>query len=232
MNSPIIYLDSCGSVTRVVCGLILDCQSLWDGLGTWRCPKHHLWLVCVCVNLCGCMCVTLGKYLANGDTVDSSLPGSSVHEIFQARIPSPGDLPNLGVEPGSLALQVDSLPSEPLGKPRDNILISNPYNSYVKGQGSAFITYVLYLLWSSALSGYQWQLLERRLNEKFVKLGEVDFDKGPTREWGDAVCLSARGAVIRSKIWKKGSPPPHKTHFWTENPSRIVPDPQWRGKKV
>ena len=72
---------------------------------------------CVCVNLCGCMCVTLGKYLANGDTVDSSLPGSSVHEIFQARIPSPGDLPNLGVEPGSLALQVDSLPSEPLGKP-------------------------------------------------------------------------------------------------------------------
>ena len=187
--------------------------------------------VCVCISVWGCVCVTLGNYLANGDTVDCSLPGSFVHEIFQPRIPSPGDLPNLVVKPGSLALQVDSLPSEPLGKPRDNILISNPYNSYVKGQGSAFITCVLYLCWYSALSGYQWQLLERGLNERFVKLGEVDFDKGPTREWGDAVCLSARGAVMRSKIWRKGSPP-HKTHFWAENPSRIVPDPQWRGKKV
>ena len=31
--------------------------------------------------------------------------------------PSPGDLPNPGIEPGSLALQADALPSEPPGKP-------------------------------------------------------------------------------------------------------------------
>ena len=31
--------------------------------------------------------------------------------------PSPGDLPHPGIEPGSPALQVDSLPSEPPGKP-------------------------------------------------------------------------------------------------------------------
>ena len=31
--------------------------------------------------------------------------------------PSPGDLPNPGIEPGSPALQVDTLPSEPPGKP-------------------------------------------------------------------------------------------------------------------
>ena len=31
--------------------------------------------------------------------------------------PSPGDLPNLGTEPGSSALQADSSPSEPPGKP-------------------------------------------------------------------------------------------------------------------
>ena len=30
---------------------------------------------------------------------------------------SPGDLPNPGIEPGSLALQVDSLPTELPGKP-------------------------------------------------------------------------------------------------------------------
>ena len=32
--------------------------------------------------------------------------------------PSPGDLPNLGIEPGSPALQADALSSEPPGKPR------------------------------------------------------------------------------------------------------------------
>ena len=31
--------------------------------------------------------------------------------------PSPGDLPDPGVEPGSPALQADALPSEPPGKP-------------------------------------------------------------------------------------------------------------------
>ena len=31
--------------------------------------------------------------------------------------PSPGDLPHPGIEPRSPALQVDSLPSEPPGKP-------------------------------------------------------------------------------------------------------------------
>ena len=31
-------------------------------------------------------------------------------------MPSPGDLPNPGIEPGSLALQADPLPSAPLGK--------------------------------------------------------------------------------------------------------------------
>ena len=32
--------------------------------------------------------------------------------------PSPGDLPNPGIEPGSPALQADALPSEPPGKPK------------------------------------------------------------------------------------------------------------------
>ena len=32
--------------------------------------------------------------------------------------PSPGDLPNPGIEPRSLALQADALTSEPPGKPK------------------------------------------------------------------------------------------------------------------
>ena len=57
------------------------------------------------------------------DLLDCGLPGSSVHGISQARIlervaiPFSGDLPDPGIEPGSPALQADSLPSEPPGKP-------------------------------------------------------------------------------------------------------------------
>ena len=59
------------------------------------------------------------------DPMDCSPQGSSNHGILQGRIlewvtfPSPGDLPNPGIEPGSPALQADSLPSEPPGKPQE-----------------------------------------------------------------------------------------------------------------
>ena len=55
--------------------------------------------------------------------MDCSLPGFSVHGIFQARVLewvaisfSRGS-PNPGTEPRSPALQADTLPSEPSGKP-------------------------------------------------------------------------------------------------------------------
>ena len=55
--------------------------------------------------------------LALYNPVDCSLPGSSVHGISQARILEfAGDLSDLGIEPGSPALQADSLLSEPPGK--------------------------------------------------------------------------------------------------------------------
>ena len=58
-----------------------------------------------------------------------SLPGSSVHGILQARIlewvPSLGDLPDSGIKPGSPALQADSLPTEPPGKPLLLLLLSH-----------------------------------------------------------------------------------------------------------
>ena len=61
------------------------------------------------------------------DPLDCSPPDSSVHVIFQTRywselpFPSPGDLPSPRIKPGSPILQVDSLLSEPPGKP-SNIL--------------------------------------------------------------------------------------------------------------
>ena len=56
------------------------------------------------------------------DLIDCSRPGSSVHGILRPRIlewvaSHKVDLPNSGIEPGSPALQTDSFPSEPPGKP-------------------------------------------------------------------------------------------------------------------
>ena len=57
------------------------------------------------------------------DSMDCSQPGSPVCGILQARILewvpflSSEDLPDPGIELRSPALQVDSLPSEPPGKP-------------------------------------------------------------------------------------------------------------------
>ena len=54
--------------------------------------------------------------------MDCSPPGSSVHGILQAKIlewvaiPSPGELPNPGIDPRSPALQADTLQAEPGGR--------------------------------------------------------------------------------------------------------------------
>ena len=68
------------------------------------------------------------------DPIDHSPPDSSVHGILQARTldelprPPPGDLPDPGTKPRSpvfSALQVDSLPAEPLGKLKSGLTLSN-----------------------------------------------------------------------------------------------------------
>ena len=70
--------------------------------------------------------------------MDCSLPGSFVHGISQARIlewvaiPSPGDLPDPGVEPRSRALQADSLLSEPPGKPTQGHSAFFIWSNYLK----------------------------------------------------------------------------------------------------
>ena len=63
------------------------------------------------------------SYLTLWDLMDYSLPHSSIHGCSRQEYwsglpyPSPGDLPNPGIEPGSPTLQVDALPSKPPGKP-------------------------------------------------------------------------------------------------------------------
>ena len=61
------------------------------------------------------VCVVTQSRLTLCDPVDCSLPGSSIHGIFLARILewvaiySPGDVPHSGVKPLPPAMHVDSL---------------------------------------------------------------------------------------------------------------------------
>ena len=59
------------------------------------------------------------KLLQSCPTLQAPPPmGFSRQEYWNGLpFPSPGDLPNPGIEPGSPALQADSLPSEPTGLP-------------------------------------------------------------------------------------------------------------------
>ena len=89
--------------------------------------------VCVCVYVCmyavlPCLVVSVSLRLP---TLDCSPPGSSVLGVFRQEhwsgLPflSPWNLPNPGIEPASTvspALQADSLPTKPSGKP--NVCVS------------------------------------------------------------------------------------------------------------
>ena len=59
--------------------------------------------------------------------------------------PSPGDLPNPGIEPRSPALQADSLPSEPQGKPYVLTTCWNNRMDYVRYVGT--VSFYFLKLW-------------------------------------------------------------------------------------
>ena len=63
------------------------------------------------------------RLFATAWTVADQVPPSMGFSTQEYRsglpFPSPGDLPDPGIEPGSSALQADSLPFEPPGKPID-----------------------------------------------------------------------------------------------------------------
>ena len=76
------------------------------------------------------MCSIAQSCLTLCNPKDCSPPGSSIHGDSPGKntgegchaCPPQGDLPNPGTEPRSPALQVDSLPSEPPGKPKLKIV--------------------------------------------------------------------------------------------------------------
>ena len=81
---------------------------------------------------CAVLCLVIQLCITLCDPMDCSPPGSSIHgdsEYWNVLPCSPsGDLPNSGTEPRSPTLQVDSLPSEPLGKPQILEWVAYPFS--------------------------------------------------------------------------------------------------------
>ena len=83
--------------------------------------------------------------------MDCNLPDSSVHGILQVRIlewvafPSPGDLPDPGIEPRSPALQEDSLPTESPGHSQFFTVIFSVVRAPFK---------IHFLKWSNLVKGH------------------------------------------------------------------------------
>ena len=88
---------------------------------------HRYMCLCLITQSCPTLC----------DPMDCSLPGSSVFGLLQAEywsglpFPSPENLPDPGIKPGSPALLTDSLPSEPPGKANTNILVGLLLRNYI-----------------------------------------------------------------------------------------------------
>ena len=83
--------------------------------------SYHSFLDCVWVS----MCESVSRSVASAQSpwtvaLQAPLPVAfSRQEHWNGLLcPPPGDLPDPGIEPGSPALQVDSLPSETPGKPK------------------------------------------------------------------------------------------------------------------
>ena len=67
---------------------------------------------------CVCVCVFVCVYVSHSVIFDSLSMEFSRQEYWSGLpFPSPGDLPNPVIKPGSPASQLDSIPSEPPGQP-------------------------------------------------------------------------------------------------------------------
>ena len=126
------YFRKCLQKWEVKSNLGALCIFLFLGQNRWWClfraeligkwlyfyQSKQFLFVCVCV--CAHTCLVAKLCLTLFDPMDCILPHSSIHGFPRQEywgglpFPFPGDLPHPGIEPGSPALQEDSLPAEPL----------------------------------------------------------------------------------------------------------------------
>ena len=90
--------------------------------------------------------------------------------------PSPGDLPNPGIEPRSPVLEADALTSEPPGKPIKALTSTKILNVFcsLKGEGDS-------QLWTVVLECWEMRMKESRLGGGTLR---IDVCKADLREEG------------------------------------------------
>ena len=110
-----VCMCMCRSVNVSVMQVYIVCLYLYICVCIWLCIR-----VCVCFYVCVLVAQSCQLFVTSW-TVAHQTPLSvefSRQEYWSGLLfPSPGDLPDSGIEPGSLALQADSLLSEPPRKP-------------------------------------------------------------------------------------------------------------------
>ena len=102
------------------------------GEGRRKPPVHRY--VCVCV----CVCVCVSRSFVSDSVTSWTIAGHTPLSMEFSRqeywngypFPSPGDLPDPGIDPRSPALQADSLLSEPSGRPLLQMSCSKFERSY------------------------------------------------------------------------------------------------------
>ena len=100
--------------------------------------------------------------------------------------PSPGDLPDLGIEPGSPTLQEVALPSEPPGTPKRYIIYGKmtfcfwrvvtqswPHLRPTDGEGNS--TPLQYSCLENPMDGGAWRAAVHGVTESRVRLGDFTF---------------------------------------------------------
>ena len=122
---------------------------------TWEVSKMTQLYFLECsseVKMCLSLCLVTQSCLTLYDPMDCSPPGSSVRGNSSGKNTGVGcDAPNPGIKPRSPALQVDSLPPEPLVKPKNTgvgslALLQGIFLTQESNWGLLNCTWILYQL--------------------------------------------------------------------------------------
>ena len=113
--------------------------------------KNDVWLLCCAVLSCSVMSDSLQPYGPEPARLLCYWRFSRQEYWSGLPCPPPEDLPNLGIEPRSLTLQADSLPSEPSGKPMNTgvgslSLLRGIFPTQESNQGLLHCRQILYQL--------------------------------------------------------------------------------------
>ena len=151
--------------------------------------------------MCCCFCLATSRFFCN--LLECNLPGSTVHEIFRQEywnvlsLPSPGDLPNQGVDSSPLN-HLGSLPAFPyIFKQRQNTIFRNT-------EVKLFYYHILsqnFLYLYKTLLDESWAGI--KIQEKYQQSPICRWYNSNGRQWGGTKEPLEEGEKAEWKSWLK-----------------------------